>query len=440
VIQPVAIVGLGLGPEDLTEAQSRVIERAEVLVGGRRHLGYFSDHRAEKREITRDLDGLVDFIRAKMATCAVVVLASGDPLFYGIGGRLIQALGPDNVTVYSNITAVAAAFARVKVPWETAAVVSLHGRSQLGDLWRALESHDHVAVFTDPSHNPAWLAQALLEKGVDNWRMAVLEQMGGPEESIRWLDLASAVNCHVQEPNLVILQRQAPKPRPLTLGAPDHWYAHTQGLITKAEVRVISLAKLRLAAAHVLWDLGAGSGSVAIEAALFVTRGQIFAVEKDPARVAMIRANASCFKVSHLTVVEGRVPEGLDKLPRPDRIFIGGGGKDLGRIIRSAAGYLQPGGVIVVNTVLLANIGAARQAMEEMHMVVDTIEVQIGRSRSMPWDERIEALNPVWIVVGNLKLGPRCLSGSVSESVSTEKSNRRTDPDTDPDPDGLRKN
>lgn len=401
---PVAIVGLGLGPDDLTETQRKVIEAAEVLVGGRRHLGCFPDHGAEKKEITRDLDGLVDFIREKMAACAVVVLASGDPLFYGIGGRLIKALGPGNVTVYPNITAVAAAFARVKIPWEKAAAVSLHGRSQLGDLWRALESHDHVAVFTDPSHNPAWLAQALLERGLDNWHMAVLEQMGGPEESIRWLDLASAVNFHAQEPNLVILQRQAPQPRPLTLGAPDHWYAHSQGLITKAEVRAISLSKLRLAAGHVLWDLGAGSGSVAIEAALFVTEGRIFAVEKDPDRVAMIRANAQRFKVDHLTVVEGRVPEGLENLPRPDRIFIGGGGKDLGQIIRVAAGFLQPGGILVVNTVLLANIGASRQAMEEMHMAVETIEVQIGRSRPMPWDERIEALNPVWIVVGNLKL------------------------------------
>jgi len=316
VTRPVTIVGLGLGPENLTEAQRRVIAAAEVLVGGRRHLGYFPDHGAEKKEITRDLDGLVDFIREKMAACAVVVLASGDPLFYGIGGRLIKALGPDNVTVYPNITAVAAAFARVKIPWDGAAVVSLHGRSQLGDLWRAMESSDHVAVFTDPSHSPAWLARTLVARGHDHWRLAVVEQMGGPEEKVRWLDLAAALTFQAAEPNLVIVQRQAPQPRPLTLGAPDHWYAHSQGLITKAEVRAISLSKLRLEADHVLWDLGAGSGSVAIEAALFVTQGRIFAVEKDPERVAMIRSNAERFKVANLTVVQGRVPEGLDMLPR----------------------------------------------------------------------------------------------------------------------------
>ena len=171
-------------------------------------------------------------------------------------------------------------------------------------------------------------------------------------------------------------------------------------MITKSEIRAISLSKLRLTTDQVLWDLGAGSGSVAVEAGLIIKKGQIIAVEKKSERVAQIKNNQKKFGVGNLEVVQAELPAGLDKLPRPDRVFIGGGGRRLKSIITAAAQYLKPGGGIVVNTVLIPNVETARATLEGLDFNTEINQVQINRSRPMPWAERLEALNPVWIISG----------------------------------------
>ena len=165
-------------------------------------------------------------------------------------------------------------------------------------------------------------------------------------------------------------------------------------------MRAVTLSKLGLAPGQVFWDLGAGSGSVAIEASLFLGNGRIVAVEQKPERIAQIKANARRFDVRNLRVVQAVLPAGLARLPKPDRIFIGGGGKDLGRIISTGASYLRPNGRIVINTVLLPNVTIALESLKALGFATDLIQIQIHRSREMPWAERLEALSPVWIITG----------------------------------------
>ena len=193
-----------------------------------------------------------------------MVLASGDPLFFGIGARLVTALGGENVVIYPNISSVAAAFARIKEPWGNARVISLHGRNNKSVLLKALEKENVVAVFTDPNNSPARLAQRLIEEDFVNFKMCVLESLGSTEERIDWYRLDRAAEMSFAEPNLAILKRSSEDlkwMKPLHLGLPDNYYHHQQGLITKSEIRAITLSKLRLLKDHVLWDLGAGSGS-----------------------------------------------------------------------------------------------------------------------------------------------------------------------------------
>jgi precorrin-6B C5,15-methyltransferase / cobalt-precorrin-6B C5,C15-methyltransferase len=167
----------------------------------------------------------------------------------------------------------------------------------------------------------------------------------------------------------------------------------------------------------VLWDLGAGSGSVAIECSLLLGKGRIVAVEKDPLRVEQIKANAARFGVRNLTVVQAVLPAGLKRLPKPHRIFIGGGGRDLPPIISEAARHLKPDGIVVISAVLLQNVQDAKAVLRRLGFGTEVVQVQIHRSREMPWGERLEALNPVWIITGIPKkeLGRRKAKGGKPE-------------------------
>ncbi len=414
------VVGMGLNPDDLTPTHRRIIERAEVLIGGKRLIAFFADLPAEKKVIGRDLDEVIAYIRRWMNRRSIVVLASGDPLFYGIGARLVEAFGPERVTIHPNISSVAAAFARIKEPWGDVRILSLHGRSDTGELLKALAETDRLAVLTDPERNPAWLARLILEALGGGFRMAVMEALGSASERHAWYTLAAAAAMTFREPNIALLKRETrptPGRRPLLLGTPDGEYEHDRGVITKSEVRAVALAKLQLAAGQVLWDLGAGSGSIGIEAALLIGSGRIVAVEKNARRIEQIKANARRFGVRNLRVVHARLPDALKRLPKPDRIFLGGGGRDLPEIISAAARQLKPEGVMVINLVLLQNVHDSAAALRNLGFATEIVQVQIHRSEPMPWSERLEALNPVWIISGRAK--------AESRSVKSEGGRRR---------------
>ncbi|ACL02156.1 precorrin-6y C5,15-methyltransferase (decarboxylating), CbiE subunit [Desulfatibacillum aliphaticivorans] len=397
----VQVIGMGLSPRDLTQAHLEIIQQAQVLVGGKRHLESFESVDAVKREIASPISEVLDFIQESMADKRVVVLASGDPLFFGIGKTLINRLGAENVVVHPNVTSMAAAFARLNLPWQEAYWVSLHGKKGLSPLKKAMEEHDLLCVLTDPANNPEVIAEVVKEHDY-SWNMRVLEKLGDPEERVLEIDPFASAFAAFAQPNVVVLQKGdlADPPGPLRLGTPDHWFIHEKGLITKAPVRTLSLSMLQLESSSILWDLGAGSGSVGLEASLFLPQGFVFAVEKNAARVEQIQANAERFNVQNLSVTRGEAPEGLDDLPRPDRVFIGGGGKGLPEVLETAMQALKPHGKIVVNTVLLETLNQAVSLLEEKGFAVSLTQAQISQSKTMPWGRRMEALNPVWIILG----------------------------------------
>lgn len=402
-MKPVYIIGMGLAPDDLTARHLNLIKDADILIGGKRHLKFFGDFPGSKKEITKDIKGIVKYIKCKMLKKTIVVLASGDPLFFGIGNLLINALGPENVFIYPNISTVAAAFSRIKEPWHDVCVKSLHGRQCEMEILSSLGEKDTVAVFTDPNKNPAWLANFLLEKGIDDFKICVLEQLGTPSERVDWYTLSSAADMKFSEPNIAILKRISPqteKKRSLSIGMPEDLYDHHKGLITKAEVRAVTLSKLCLMSEHIFWDLGAGSGSIGIEASLIIKKGTIFAIEQNSDRIKQIKGNKKRFKVKNLKIMHAVLPEGLENLPKPDRIFIGGGGKNLNEIIKSASSYIKPSGIMVINTVLISNLDTALNTLKSIGFKTEFVQVQISHGRDMPWGERLEAQNPVWIISG----------------------------------------
>ncbi len=394
----VSVVGIGMGPEDLSEHQRSVIRRADLLVGGRRQLSFFRDLSVETLEIDRNLDALVAQIEKCMDRRKVVVLASGDPLFYGIGALLTRRLGRRRVQVLPNVTAAAAAFARIGAPWRQAAVVSLHGRRGHLDLLTALREKPLVAVYTDPDSTPGRVARLLLERGVDDVDMCVCEDMGLPTERIRWMELDQAARKVFSDLNVVLFRQRETTTTPGHLGLPDAFFAHQQGLITKAEVRAVTLARLELQPGQILWDLGAGSGSVALEASLLLRNGAVWAVEKDPARIAHIEANRRKLRAWNVGILQADLPWGLEKLPDPDRVFIGGGGRRLPDIIAAAARRLPTGGLLVVNVILLQSLQAALEMLKQEGFGVGVVQLQVNRQRTMAGGIRLAAENPVFIL------------------------------------------
>lgn len=394
------IVGMGMSPRDLTGHHKTIIGSADLLVGGKRHLAFFPDFKGETLAITTNVRDLAVKLGEESRTKKVVVLASGDPLFYGIGTVFVEVLGKERVVIHPNITSVGAAFAKIGEPWQNAGVISLHGRDHDETLLGRIAGYDVAAVFTDPGNNPAKLAGTLMDKGLRGYRICVLEGLGMENEKVRWFDLPEAARATFADPNMVILKRPGKHPEPVGLGMPDECFAHQKGLITKAEVRVVSLSKLCLAPDHVMWDLGAGSGSVSIEAAGILKQGVVHAVEQHEDRVADIRENIARFGVPHVHVHHGTLPEALDSLPDPDRIFVGGGGKHLDVILTKACGRLKPNGIIVVNTVLLSNVQTAMATLKEAGLEIDIVQIQVSTGHAMPWDLMLKAQNPVFVISG----------------------------------------
>jgi precorrin-6Y C5,15-methyltransferase (decarboxylating) len=405
---PVEVVGLGMSPADLTPKALEIIREAQVLVGGRRLLDYFPKHRALKIPLGKDPEGTLKQLPALAEAKRVVVLASGDPNFYGIGPLVVKTLGAEQVVIHSNLTAVQAVCARLKIPWQGASIISLHGRSW-EPLSAALGKPGPWIIYTDPVHTPAEIARFLIDLGVTKARLCVAEDLGRDTERVTWLSLAEAQERDFSPLNLVVVPEPgevvSPEP-PLHLGLPEEVLDHQAGLITKSEVRAVVLAKLKLLPGQVLWDVGAGCGSVGLEASLLVPGGKVFAVERHAERAAQINANRDKFGVRNLEVVCAAAPECLGALPNPQRVFVGGGGPKVGAIVRDAMRRLGPGGRVVVTAALLETLESTRNLLTEAGWAVDLVHLQVSRSHPLAGGTALQALNPVWIVTGDLKGEP----------------------------------
>lgn len=397
-MEPIVVIGLGLSREDVPERDAALIRTAPVLAGGRRLLDLFPEAPGERIILAGPVADWLASIEAAAGSEPVTVLASGDPNFYGIAARLVDHFGRQAVEIRPNVSAVAAAFARLKTTWADAQVISLHGRP-LESLLPRLAASDRVALFTDPHNTPAAIAALLLDRGQTNWRLAVAENMGSTEERLVETDLKSAVGMEFAPLNLTVLLRTGPASS-LHLGTDDDDFSHQAGLITKAEIRAVSLARLALKPGLTIWDLGAGCGSVGLEAGLLSPGGRVWAVEKEVERLADIRANRAAFQAGWLEVIQADLPAGLDDLPDPDRVFIGGGGPALADIIVTAAQRLAPKGVMVVSAVRLSAMETARRQMARAGLDVDLTSVRIERGRALAGDIYMKPLTGVWLIRG----------------------------------------
>ncbi len=400
------IIGMGQSKKDLTQNHLNIINQCDVIIAGKRHLKLFDLPGIQKIAIKSSIKNIVDTIKEKMDSSKIVVLASGDPLFYGVGSTLIHYFDKEQIKIHSNISSVSSAFAAIKEPWHDAKIISLHGKQKKPFSFSTLAEDSKVAFLTDPKNNPQFIAEELIKKQFTDFKLCVLENIGSREkEKITWFnELKMVTKQNFSQPNIVILKKEQKDnvSHETYIGMRDSEFRHSKGLITKSEVRSITLSKLKLSKKdHVLWDIGSGSGSLGIEAAIQIPEGYVYAIEKNQNRIADIDYNIKKFNCKNIKVLNRAFSDGVDEIINtPDRIFIGGGGKNLKQIINRCCEKLAPSGVIVINTVLIQNFEAALNVLKELKFDPQAVQIQISRSKAMPFGDRFEALNPVWIISG----------------------------------------
>lgn len=416
------VVGIGLeGATGLAEAVRSLVFQAQVLVGSPRHLSYFADYPGQSivlgklPETIKQIQQVIDQAGTQTEPATIVILASGDPLFFGLGRVLLENFPRDWLTFHPHLSSVQLAFSRVKLPWQDAQIISAHGRS-LAELTQALQKGStKLAVLTDAVNTPRAIVELIrsLELPIA-YRGWVCENLGGAHERI--LDLSFDAE-HNQSPseefaalNVVILQRQETTCSldDLTLaqlplfGIPDHYFLSfpdRPGLITKREIRVQILAELALQPQQTVWDIGAGTGSVSIEVGRLVPDGKIYAIEKTAIGVTLIQQNCHRFDVQNVQAIAGVAPEVLTSLPNPDRIFIGGSGGRLDCLLEYCLHRLKPNGRIIL---ALATLEHQLQAFEYLktrsECSVNLLQVNISRAAEVAHLTRWAPLNPVTLM------------------------------------------
>jgi precorrin-6B C5,15-methyltransferase / cobalt-precorrin-6B C5,C15-methyltransferase len=398
----VRVVGIGDdGCRSLSSRAFDAIAAAQVLVGGTRQLAFFPEFRGQKLTIAGRLDAVLKEVEKLADENTVCVLASGDPLFFGIGARLIEQLGAEHVEVIPAPSAVQLAFARAGVAWDDARVISVHGRPLAGVVAQ-LRATRKAALFTDGENNPRRIAEQLLEYNERGLTAYVCEHLGGPDERVRRFSLPElAETTDIAKLNVLILVGDASPRKPIIPYLPETEFAKRVpklGLITKREVRMLSLAALGLTETSVVWDVGAGSGSVGIEAALIARRGRVYAIETDEECVGMIADNARTHGADNLTVVAGLAPDALLELEAPDAVFIGGSKGSMQAIMELAFSRLSPGGRLVVNAITLENMHEAYAAARGMGVTPEVSMVQVSRAEPLARYMRLAAQNPIQIL------------------------------------------
>ncbi len=356
----VTVVGIGAdGWPALGAAAQDALQDADVIAGSTRQLALLDDRvRAERIPWPTPLLSALPSIVAAQRGRRLVVLASGDPMLFGIGSNLAALVGAQSLDVIPHASSVSLACARLGWPCEDVEVVSLVGRPTQS-LHPAVQHGRRVVALVSEAGGAAAVCALLVARGYGASRVVLLEQLGGAAERIvsgsaaAWTEPAHdrlaivAIECAVN-PDTVALPR--------TPGLPDNAFEH-DGQITRREIRAMALAALAPVPGQLLWDVGAGSGSIGIEWMRCHPASRAVAIEPRADRAARIRRNADLLGVPGLELVEGTAPEALADLPAPDAIFVGGGVSVAG-VLDACMRALSPGGRIVANGVTIEAEGA----------------------------------------------------------------------------------
>ncbi|AND42765.1 bifunctional cobalt-precorrin-7 (C(5))-methyltransferase/cobalt-precorrin-6B (C(15))-methyltransferase [Cytobacillus oceanisediminis] len=388
------MIGIGdNGAEGLLPPYIDWIHECDVLVGGERHLQFFPEFTGEKKVIKGGLSALTADLQQE--TRNTVILVSGDPLFYGLGGVLAKKLP---LEIYPYTSSVQLAFSKMQESWQDAYIVSLHGRSIKGFAQR-IDGRKKIAILTDEKNSPQAISTYLKKFGMTEYDAFVAENLQGEDERCRFFTLDEMEQSSFYPLNVVILKQRVAVER-ASLGIPDDRFVQRKpdkGLITKKEIRTLCIQELKLKENSIVWDIGTCTGSVAIEAAKIAREGAVYAIEKNEGDLENCLENQLKHRTD-FTAVLGKAPERLDEFPDPNAIFIGGNGGNMELLLQSCLSRLQPNGRLVMNIATIENLAEAMKHLKNMGCEVSVLQAQISKSKPILHLTRFEPLNPIFIV------------------------------------------
>jgi precorrin-6B C5,15-methyltransferase / cobalt-precorrin-6B C5,C15-methyltransferase len=387
------VIGMGAdGLAGLRPELAKLIQSADFLAGGERHLRLAHSANGQSFVIKDNLGDLLGELSRRHSEQKCVVLGSGDPLFYGVGSLIAGTLGWQNVRIEPAVSSMQLAFARAGLSWQHAHLATIHGRDLRTHLLPLLGRH-LIGLFTQDGDSPSAVARFFLQFELNDYAALVGENLGAVNERItRWENLQELTQQRFAPLNYLILQRTDMAPseeidrrRGLVPGVPDEAFARpSEGreVMTRQEVRSVLLGKIGpTQAGDVIWDIGAGLGTVSVELAVLRNNVEVVAVERDPSRVGYLRQNRDRFDAYNIRIVEGTAPAVLaEEKERPKVVFLGGSGDQLEEILDFVHAKLQPGGRLLANFVTLENLLEFVQKLKAWQWRFDVTEIHIARS------------------------------------------------------------
>lgn len=408
---------IGIGYRPLDKKARDILLKVPLILSSARLFEVFLRydeyrHVKEKLRVINNIDETFSFIKANLDK-PLVILASGDPLFFGIGRRLLEEFGKEKIEIIPDLSSIQLGFSKIKESWDDAFFISLHGGPdpakrrrlpyELEDIPFLIKRYNKIAVLTDKENNPSKIALSLssasdLKHGA--LKLYVCERLGYPDERITEGSPEEIASMTFSDPNVVIIKAEALKDIssiPI-FGFKEEELSHSKGLITKDEVRAISVHKLRLPLKGVVWDIGAGSGSISVEVASLSQELRVFAIERDESQIIHIKENIKRFGLRNVMVIKGEAPVVLEELPFPDRVFIGGSGGRLEEIIEKVSE--KKAGIIVINAATLETLNTSITLLKKLGYHVNITGISVFRSKPLLEKTHMEALNPVFVIDG----------------------------------------
>ena len=397
------VVGIGMGNADtLTVGAKRAIESSDLLIGATRLLESFDYVECEKLDLIKPSEIIEALANA---TCdQASILMSGDVGFYSGATALYDKLGEYDVEVIPGISSLVYFCAKLRTTWQDATLVSAHGREH--DAVGAIQSNAKTFCITGGKTKVDDICRSLVERGLGDVQVVAGERLSYDDERI--VKGTAAELAEMTFENLTVMLAVNPKPVARPFAAPslaDGDFLRGKAPMTKEEVRALVISKLHIAAGHTVWDVGAGTGSVSVEAALAVSRGTVCAIERNADAIELMRKNREAFGLTNLVVVEGEAPAALADLPAPDRVFIGGSAGNLDDIIETVLSA-NPRARICVTAITLETLSSMLECLRSRDIEdADIVQVSVARADKVGSYHLMRAENPIYIITADFDGG-----------------------------------